>query len=130
MLLGGHVGQTEIEFGQKALRLPAKAVPEAVVRVVGRYANERAVGETFPTWLERVGGAAAVGAGLKELDIWPTPEEARLLRRLRRDRALRGRGRGGRVRRHLTGHLVLRRSVRLLLDPSDEEGPGGSMTTL
>ena len=76
MLLGGHVGQTEIEFGKKALRLPAKAVPEAVVRVVGRYAGERQPGEKFPSWLERVGGAAAVGSQLKELDVWPTPETA------------------------------------------------------
>ena len=39
MLLGGHVGDEKIEFGAKALRLPAKAAPEAVVRVVGRYAD-------------------------------------------------------------------------------------------
>jgi sulfite reductase beta subunit-like hemoprotein len=76
MLLGGHVGQTEIEFGSKALRLPAKAVPEAVVRVVGRYAGERQAGESFPSWLARVGGAGAVGGELKELDVWPTPEAA------------------------------------------------------
>ncbi|MDQ1401363.1 MAG: ferredoxin-nitrite reductase [Acidimicrobiaceae bacterium] len=76
MLLGGHVGQTQVEFGQKALRLPAKAVPEAVVRVVSRYAGERAAGESFPTWLERAGGPAVVGADLKELDTWPLPEDA------------------------------------------------------
>jgi sulfite reductase beta subunit-like hemoprotein len=75
MLLGGHVGQTEIEFGQKALRLPAKAVPEATVRVVGRFANERQAGEPFQDWLLRAGGPSAVGAELKELDVWPTPEE-------------------------------------------------------
>jgi sulfite reductase beta subunit-like hemoprotein len=76
MLLGGHVGRTEVEFGQKALRLPAKAVPEAVVRVVGRYAGERQAGESFPSWLERVGGASVVGEALKELDAWPAPETA------------------------------------------------------
>ncbi|HEX3564172.1 MAG TPA: hypothetical protein VHU17_02285, partial [Acidimicrobiales bacterium] len=75
MLLGGHVGQTEIEFGQKALRLPAKAVPEAVVRVVSRYEAEREAGEVFASWLTRIGGAIVVGADLKELDTWPTPEE-------------------------------------------------------
>jgi sulfite reductase beta subunit-like hemoprotein len=75
MLLGGHVGQTQVEFGQKALRLPAKAVPEAVVRVIGRYAGERQAGENFPSWLERVGGPTAVGGDLKELDVWPTPEQ-------------------------------------------------------
>lgn len=74
MLLGGHVGQTQVEFGAKALRLPAKAVPEAVVRVVARYAGERQVGESFAAWLQRAGGAGAVGDGLRELDVWPTPE--------------------------------------------------------
>jgi sulfite reductase (ferredoxin) len=76
MLLGGHVGQTEIEFGQKATRLPAKAAAEAAVRVVRRYTDERQAGETFIAWLERSGGAAGVGETLKDLDVFPTPEEA------------------------------------------------------
>jgi sulfite reductase (ferredoxin) len=76
MLLGGHVGDTEIEFGQRALRLPAKAAAAATVRVVGRYAEEREVGELFPSWLERVGGAKTIGADLKDLDFWPDPEES------------------------------------------------------
>jgi sulfite reductase (ferredoxin) len=75
MLLGGYVGQTQIEFGQKATRLPAKAAAEAAVRVVRRFVDERQVGETFQKWLERSGGAAAVGEGLKDLDVFPTPEE-------------------------------------------------------
>jgi sulfite reductase beta subunit-like hemoprotein len=75
MLLGGHVGQTEIEFGQRATRLPAKAAAEAAVRVVRRYTDERQAGETFNTWLERSGGASGVGQTLKDLDVFPTPEE-------------------------------------------------------
>lgn len=75
LLLGGYVGEERIEFGQKALRLPAKAAPEAVVRVVGRYSAEREAGESFPTWLARVGGAAAVAEGLKDLDEFPDPDE-------------------------------------------------------
>ena len=75
MLLGGHVGDEKIEFGSKALRLPAKAAPQAVVRVVGRYATERELGETFQGWLERVGGAKEVAEGLADLDEFPTPEE-------------------------------------------------------
>jgi sulfite reductase (ferredoxin) len=75
MLLGGYLGQTQVEFGRKALRLPAKAVGSATVRVVGRFAAERQPGEAFRQWLERVGGAAAVGSTLKDLDIFPTPEE-------------------------------------------------------
>ena len=76
MLLGGYVGEEQIHFGEKALRLPAKAAPEAVVRVVRRFAEERSAGEHFRTWMDRVGGAAAVALGLKELDYFPSPEEA------------------------------------------------------
>jgi sulfite reductase beta subunit-like hemoprotein len=75
MLLGGHVGDTEIQFGQRALRLPAKAAAEATVRVVGRFAEERFPGEAFQDWLSRSGGAKSVAASLKELDEWPDPEE-------------------------------------------------------
>ncbi len=74
MLLGGHLGDQQVEFGKKATKLPAKNAPEAVVRVVQRFADERAAGETFSTWLERNGGAAKVGAALKELDEFPDPE--------------------------------------------------------
>lgn len=75
MLLGGYVGQQQIHFGEKALRLPAKNAPAAVVRVVGRFASERQAGEVFRSWLERVGGAAAIGAELKDLDVFPLPED-------------------------------------------------------
>jgi sulfite reductase beta subunit-like hemoprotein len=75
MLLGGRLGQMEVTFGEKATKVPAKTASEAVVRVVGRFANERDAGETFASWLERSGGAAAVGTGLRDLDVFPTPEE-------------------------------------------------------
>jgi sulfite reductase beta subunit-like hemoprotein len=75
MLLGGHVGSAQIEFGQKALRLPAKACADATVRVVGRFAGERDAGETFTQWLERAGGASSVSSGLADLDVFPRPEE-------------------------------------------------------
>lgn len=75
MLLGGYVGQTQVHFGERALRLPARNAPQAVVRVVGRFAAERQAGETFRDWLERSGGAKAIGAELADLDVFPTPEE-------------------------------------------------------
>jgi sulfite reductase beta subunit-like hemoprotein len=74
MLLGGRVGQAEIEFGQRATRLPAKNAAAAAVRVVRRFADERSAGETFTSWLDRSGGAAAVGATLKDLDEFPLPD--------------------------------------------------------
>ena len=76
MLLGGRVGQTEIEFGQKATKLPAKNAGKAVVQVVSQFVAEREAGEAFSAWLERSGGAKGVGAALAELDKFPTPDEA------------------------------------------------------
>ena len=75
MLLGGYVGEASIEFGQKALRVPAKNAPEAAVRVVRRYADEREAGEAFQSWLARAGGAKEVAKGLVDLDWFPTPDE-------------------------------------------------------
>ena len=75
MLLGGYVGQEQIHFGDKALRLPAKNAAEATVRVVRRFSDERTAGEPFRDWMERAGGAKSIAAELKELDVFPTPED-------------------------------------------------------
>ncbi len=76
MLLGGYVGQTQVHFGERATRLPAKAAPDATVAVVRRFANEREAGETFRQWLERSGGAKGLGQELKSFDVFPEPDEA------------------------------------------------------
>ncbi|HEY8545710.1 MAG TPA: nitrite/sulfite reductase [Acidimicrobiales bacterium] len=76
MLLGGYVGQTQVHFGERATRLPAKAAPDATVALVRRFANEREAGETFRAWLERSGGAKGLGAELKSFDVFPEPDEA------------------------------------------------------
>jgi hypothetical protein len=76
MLLGGYVGDEQIHFGEKALRVPAKAAPEAVARVVRRFAGERDAAETFQAWLARSGGAVAVADGLRDLDEIPMPDVA------------------------------------------------------
>ena len=75
MLLGGYVGQTQVHFGQKALRLPAKNAAEATVRVVRRFADERQAGERFIDWMNRSGGGNEVASGLKALDPFPPPDE-------------------------------------------------------
>ncbi len=75
MLLGGYVGQERMHFGDKALRLPAKAAANAAVRVVRQFNDERTAGESFRGWLERSGGAAAIGATLKDLDEFPEYDE-------------------------------------------------------
>jgi sulfite reductase (ferredoxin) len=73
LLLGGHLGDASVEFGKKALRLPAKACTEATVRLVGRFAAEREATETFTGWLDRVGGAPALAESLADLAEFPTP---------------------------------------------------------
>jgi sulfite reductase beta subunit-like hemoprotein len=75
MLLGGYVGQEQMHFGEKALRLPAKAAAQAAVRVVRRFNDERTAGESFRGWLERSGGAGAVGKTMKDLDEFPAYED-------------------------------------------------------
>lgn len=75
MLLGGHVGDGGIAFGDRAMRVPAKRAPEAVVRVVRRFDAERGPGESFRDWLDRNGGASAIGAELADLDHFPSPTD-------------------------------------------------------
>ncbi len=76
MLLGGYLGEEQVEFGEKALRLPAKKAPEAALRVVRRFAAERQAGETFRGWMDRSGGVATIAATLKDLDTFEPPDEA------------------------------------------------------
>jgi sulfite reductase beta subunit-like hemoprotein len=76
MMLGGRVANMEIAFGEKSVKLPAKRVSDAVVRVVEQFAGERDAGETFSDWLTRVGGAKEVSRTLVDLDNFPAPEEA------------------------------------------------------
>jgi sulfite reductase (ferredoxin) len=73
LLLGGHLGDASVEFGKKALRLPAKACAEATVRLVGRFAAERQASETFPAWMDRIGGAPALSGSLADLAEFPAP---------------------------------------------------------
>ena len=75
MLLGGHVGDEQIQFGAKTLRLPAKAAPQAVVRVVQRFVAERSAGEQFADWLQRVGGAGTIATELRDLDRFDNEDD-------------------------------------------------------
>ena len=94
MELGGHVGNMTIAFGKKAAKLPAKRASEAVVRVVEQFAGERDAGETFSSWLERSRRRRGRGQDARRPRRVPHARRgARLLHRLRRDRALRGRDR-------------------------------------
>jgi sulfite reductase (ferredoxin) len=68
MLLGGHLGAEQVHYGDRAMRIPAKSGPEAVIRVVRRFVDERQAGEAFRAWMDRVGGAKEIAVGLKDLD--------------------------------------------------------------
>ncbi|HXY94953.1 MAG TPA: nitrite/sulfite reductase [Acidimicrobiia bacterium] len=74
MMLGGRVANMEIAFGEKSVKLPAKRVSDAVVRIVEQFAGERDAGETFSDWLVRVGGAKEVSRTVADLDSFPAPE--------------------------------------------------------
>jgi sulfite reductase beta subunit-like hemoprotein len=76
LLLGGYVGEEKINFGEKALRLPAKNAPEAAVRVIRRFNDDRQAGESFRGWMERVGGVKAIADDLRDLDEFPLPDQA------------------------------------------------------
>ncbi|MCB0995193.1 MAG: nitrite/sulfite reductase [Acidimicrobiales bacterium] len=76
LLLGGHLADEQVHFGEKALRLPAKRAPEAAVRIVRRFTGEREAGESFRSWLDRVGGPKAVAEDLKDLDAFDSPDVA------------------------------------------------------
>ena len=64
----------QVEFGDKATKVPAKNAPEAVVRIVRRFNDERTAGEEFHAWLARSGGAKGVGDTLTDLDHFPAPD--------------------------------------------------------
>jgi len=76
LLVGGHIGDEQIEFGQKALRLPARSAPDAVARVVEEFAARREAGEDFTTWLARFGGPSAVATLLEAYGEIPEPDLA------------------------------------------------------
>jgi sulfite reductase beta subunit-like hemoprotein len=67
--LGGAYEHGEVRYGQRLkARLPAKRVPEAVERWIRFYESERAPGEEFNDFVERV-GLAQFEARVRELTL-------------------------------------------------------------
>jgi sulfite reductase beta subunit-like hemoprotein len=58
MLLGGRIGAGSAVFGTPIISIPAKLIPDAVQRVIGFYREQRAEGETFHQWIDRIGPAS------------------------------------------------------------------------
>ena len=63
MLLGGYVGEEQIEFGEKACACRPRTPPRPSCASCGRFADERTAGESFRGWIDRIGGAKAIGDG-------------------------------------------------------------------
>ncbi len=76
MLVGGHLGDEEVRFGTRVGKVPAKATPVAVARVVRAFVEERRAGETFHSWLARRGGAKSLHPLVADLLDPPSPLDA------------------------------------------------------
>ena len=56
LLLGGLTAEGKAQFGQSVLRLPARRIPDAVLRMLELYRHDRrSQQEPFPAFVERVG---------------------------------------------------------------------------
>ncbi|MGB2757859.1 MAG: nitrite/sulfite reductase [Acidimicrobiia bacterium] len=73
LLLGGGLGDEQVQFGERVLRLPAKKAAQAVSTLVGNFAEQRTDDETFQEWLKRSGGAAEVAKSVKQFDTFESP---------------------------------------------------------
>ena len=104
--VGGVYEGGEVRYGQRLkARLPAKRVPEAVERWVRFYESERADGEPFREFVDRV-GAQEFEQQVKDLTM---PIEFNLENMnhfidCNRESAVRGPARRGRVRGLMCGH--------------------------
>ncbi len=74
LLLGGHLGDGQVEFGAKAMRLVARNAPTIVVTLVQAFVGERSAGERFDQWLARRGGPRGVDDLIGHLDRFDTEE--------------------------------------------------------
>jgi sulfite reductase (ferredoxin) len=68
MLLGGKTG-LDARIGKPFMRVPAKKLPEVLVRLFELYKAEKAEGEDFHNWIDRVlrGGGASVIKNAEDL---------------------------------------------------------------
>jgi sulfite reductase (ferredoxin) len=74
MLLGGQWTENAGSYGLAIGALPARRVPEAVLRLTGAYVAERRGAETFQAYVQRV-GKAAIKAMLNDLTPVPAIEQ-------------------------------------------------------
>lgn len=65
-LAGGIIGEEQVEFGRRALRIGAKRAPEVVATLVRKYSDERQDDEDFKGWVKRT-GAKTIAESLEDL---------------------------------------------------------------
>jgi sulfite reductase (ferredoxin) len=66
MLFGGSAGE-QGELGRAVMRVPAKRVVDAILKVIEAYKNERAEGETLHQWMAKIVKGQGTGT-IKGLD--------------------------------------------------------------
>lgn len=72
---GGIIGDEQVEFGSRALRVGAKRAPGVVVELVRKYIETRQAGEDFKAWVKR-NGVKALATSVEEIAaIRPYSEE-------------------------------------------------------
>ncbi len=79
LLLGGHMDAENSTYGTPMMRLPARRVPDAIIKLVQEYRTQRQNGEAFLDWLQRLdtpNGALkrTIRALLSEFESLPQPE--------------------------------------------------------
>ena len=74
MLFGGSAGE-QGELGRAVMRVPAKRVVEAILKVIEVYRNERAQGETLHQWITKIVKGRGTGSikGLEEIKMLLAP---------------------------------------------------------
>lgn len=73
--LGGGVDATGATFGRQVVKIVARRVPDAVVRLLELYERERAEGETPRAFFARLDGKRAIAALGALVTAPPTPDE-------------------------------------------------------
>lgn len=73
--LGGGVDERGARFGRQVVKIVARRVPDAVVRLLRFYESERAEGESVAAFFERVDGKRVVAALAEIVTAPPRPDE-------------------------------------------------------
>jgi sulfite reductase (ferredoxin) len=74
VMLGGEWSNNAGAYGLAIGAVPSKRIPETVDRITGRYRDERLPGETFQTFIKRIGKAECKKM-IEEFTAVPTHEE-------------------------------------------------------